>query len=50
MPNSNNQTNLIVPYQLWYSGVYDFDYDEFDLAEVEDVYLQLSFYKGKSQT
>lgn len=27
-----------VPYQLWYSGVYDFDFEEFDLNEIEDVY------------
>ena len=36
---SANQT--VIPYTLWYSGVYDF-YDEFSINEVEDVFIQFS--------
>ncbi len=46
---SSNQT-FLMPYQLWYSGIYDFDYEEFDLKEIEDVYTQLSYFQEKSQT
>ncbi len=45
---SSNQT--VIPYSLWYSGVYDF-YDEFSLNEVEDVFIQFSntHYNDKSE-
>ena len=39
-----------VPYELWYSGVYDFDDHQFDLNEICDVYRQLSFYKNGSRS
>lgn len=37
---SKNAT--VVPYSLWYSGVYDFYSSEFNIREVEDVFLSLS--------
>lgn len=47
--NELNSTSR-VPYQLWYSGVYDFDLYQFDLNEISDVYRQLSFYKNESRS
>lgn len=48
--NSSSDNDTMVPYQLWYSGIYDFDYEDFDLNEIEDVYKQLSFFKEKSKS
>ncbi len=47
--NELNSTSR-VPYQLWYSGVYDFDLYQFDFNEISDVYRQLSFYKNESRS